>query len=90
MDDSGLVPGADDEKTVYLIPSFEDDAEAEEILKQVYSEIFERELDAWHTDEADWPENRTFAIFKQWFEIELHSMVEDVCGYELIDDEDDV
>ena len=87
LDDSGLVPDAEGEKTVYLIPSFEDDDEAEEILKQVYPEIFERELDAWHTDEADWPEKRTLAMFKQWFDVELHSVVEDICEYEIIDDD---
>jgi len=90
LDDSGLVPDTEDEKTVYLIPSFEDDDDAEEILKQICPEIFERELDAWHTDEADWPENRTLAMFKQWFDIELHSVVEDICEDEIVDDEDDL
>ena len=28
LDDSGLVPDSEDEKTVYLIPEFESDAEA--------------------------------------------------------------
>ena len=87
LDDSGLVPDVTGEQTVYLIPSFEDDDEAERILKKVYAEIFERELDGWHTDEAAWPQNRTLAMFKKWFQVELHSIVEDLCGYELADDE---
>ena len=40
---------------VYLIPSFDDDDEAESILKKIYDEIFERALDGWHTDESAWP-----------------------------------
>jgi hypothetical protein len=28
-------------------------------------------------------------MFRQWFEIELHSVVEDLCGFELIDDEEE-
>ena len=88
LDDSGLIPDADGEKTVYLIPSFEDDDEAWEIVEEIYQEIFERELWSWHTDESAWPANRTFAMFKEWFDIELHSVVEDLGGVEIIDDED--
>ena len=49
LDDSGLVPDAGGEQTVYLVPDFEDDDEAAEVLDLVYAEIFERELDSWHT-----------------------------------------
>jgi len=87
LDDSGVLPSVEDEQTAYLNPGFEDDDEAEAILKKIYEEIFERELDGWHTDESAWPKNRTFAMFKQWFQIELHSVVEDLCAYEIIDDD---
>lgn len=87
LDDSGLVPNREDEQTVYLIPEFEDCADAQEILEGVYDEVFERELEGWHTDESAWPQNRTFAMFKEWFDIELHSVVEDLCAYELEDDD---
>ncbi len=43
--------------------------------------IFENELYGWHTDEAAWPKGRDFAMFKKWFEIELHSVVEDLCDF---------
>ena len=87
LDDSGLVPDVEGEQTVYLIPSFEDDGEAERTLRKVYAEVFVRQLFAWHTDEAAWPKNRTLAMFRKWFQIEMHSMIEDLCGYELSDDE---
>ena len=87
MDDSGLVPNVSGEHTLYLIPSFEDDEEVEGILRKIYAEVFENELYGWHTNETAWPKNRTLAMFKKWFEIELYSMVEDVCGEEFIDDE---
>ena len=88
LDDSGVVPDPEDEQTVYLIPEFDDDDEASEILEDIYAEVFERELHGWHTDEAAWPQNRTFAMFKEWFDVELHSVVEDLCAYETEDDED--
>lgn len=52
LDDSGLVPDPNDEKTVYLIPSFDSDEQAWKIVEQVYSEVFENELYGWHTDET--------------------------------------
>jgi len=87
LDDSGIVPSPDDERTIYLVPSFEDDDEAEKVLRRAYSEIFERELFGWHTDESAWPRNRTLAMFKKWFTFEFHSIVEDLCAYELIEED---
>jgi hypothetical protein len=87
LNDSGIVPEPNDEQTVYLIASYESDDEAWKILETVYSAIFENELNAWHTDEAAWPKGRDFAMFKDWFEVKLHSIVEDLCDLELVDDE---
>lgn len=87
LDDSGLVPDVDGEKTVYLIPEFESDEEGLRVLKRVYAEIFDRELDGWHTDPSAWPQKRDFKTFQQWFSIELHSVVGDVVDDALIDDE---
>ena len=58
-----------------------------EILEDLYLEIFERELEAWHTDESAWPTARTFEVFCEWFDIEMHSIVEDLCGDLITDDE---
>lgn len=87
LDDSGLVPDAGGEQTVYLVPEFESDEDGLRVLKRVYAEIFERELDGWHTDPSAWPQKRDFKTFQQWFSIELHSVVEDVVNDALIDDE---
>ncbi|MCL4744443.1 MAG: hypothetical protein KJZ83_03405 [Burkholderiaceae bacterium] len=86
LDESGIAPDAEEEQTVYLIPGFDDDHGAARVLKAVFSEVFERELDGWHTDESRWPKNRTLATFKRWFRIEMHSVVEDLCADELYDD----
>jgi hypothetical protein len=47
------------------------------------------ELSGWHTDEAAWPKGRDLAMFKKWFEIELHSVVEDLCDFEIVDQDDE-
>jgi hypothetical protein len=82
-----IVPAVDDEKTIYLVPTFEDDVEAERVLNLVYADVFERELFGWHTDDSAWPKRRTLTMFKEWFKIEMHSMVEDLCSDELTDDD---
>jgi len=87
LDDSGILPSPEGEHTVYLIPEYDNDLQAMEILSQGYQGIFENELAGWHLDESEWPKNRTFAMFRKWFLIELHSVVEDLCGYEIVDDE---
>jgi hypothetical protein len=87
LDDSGLVPEVEGEQTVYLIPAFEDNDEARRVLEDIYGEVFERELDGWHADESTWPSSRNFEMFQRWFKIELHSVVEDLCAFELVDDE---
>jgi hypothetical protein len=87
LDDSGLLPSVDGEQTIYLIPEYEDEFEALEILSRCYDILFEAELEGWHVDEAAWPRNRTFRMFREWFSIEFHSLVEDICAYPLEDDD---
>ena len=89
LDDSGIVPEPNDEQTIYLIPSFDAAEEAWEILEKMYPSIFENELYEWHTDEGAWPKGRDFAMFKAWFEIKVYSVVEDLCGYEIFDEDDE-
>jgi len=67
-----------DDPTIYLIPSYEDDKELTEILSQMYNVIFEEVLSDWWTVEEDWPQNRTFKMFKEWFDYSAHSMVIDM------------
>ncbi len=90
VNDSEVVPEpTNDEPTVYLVPSHGDEAEAWDILATFYPAIFENELYGWHTDEAAWPRGRDFAMFKRWFEIELYSVVEDLCDFEIVDEDDE-
>ncbi len=86
LDDSGVEPNLNDERTVYLIPDYKTPEEAWQLLEHCFDEIFERELWAWHTDESNWPNGRDFPMFREWFEIEFNSEVLDLCDYEVIDD----
>lgn len=87
LDDAGSVPNVEGEQTVYLLPEPEDEeVEWEDVLEGFFEEIFENELMAWHTDEAAWPKNRSYAMFRQWFKLEWHSVVEDLGDDAIWDD----
>jgi hypothetical protein len=88
LDDTDLIPGEEGECTVYLVPYILSEQHEKDILKQVYAEIFERELFEWHTVEAEWPKKRTLAMFKKWFKYEFHSVVEDLCSYPILREDD--
>jgi len=79
-------PRLDDEPTVYLVPPFDDEAQGLAMLKEAYPVLFERELYGWCTDEATWPADRSYGMFRLWFQIVLLSMLEDVCQGEIAEE----
>ncbi len=80
------MPTVDGEKAAYLLPSNESDHDGSETVKHCYEGLFELELAGWHLIEEDWPANRTYEMFQQWFSVEWHSIVTDLCADPLIDD----
>jgi hypothetical protein len=49
-------PAADvPSRTLYLIPAFDEPEEAEEVVENVFEEIFRQELKTWLPDERAWP-----------------------------------
>jgi hypothetical protein len=71
------------EPCLYLIPDYDTEAEAEEILEEIYETIFEAELDYWSRDPGTWPAERTYPVFRKWFEIRFYPMIQDLVGEEL-------
>ena len=40
--------------------------------------IFAEALNGWYTDQRTWPPDRDIAVFQEWFECRMHSMVFDL------------
>ena len=80
---------ANGERTVYLVDDRlgESPRALERWLKVHYAALFERELEAWYTDPMLWPEDRTLARFRDWFDVELHTVLIDL-GTEALREED--
>ncbi len=71
------------ESNVYLIPEILDDSHGEELLKGCFEVIFENELGGWFTDDSAWPANRTYDTFRAWFDVEINTIIIDLCNYRL-------
>lgn len=74
------------DKTLYLVPAYEDPKDAEKVLKRVCDEIFCRELNGWYTDGRTWPKERPWSVFKAWFDIEHFDVIEDLVAAPLEDE----
>ncbi len=78
-----------EERTVYLIDDTVGDTPASLIrwLRKNYGSLFEAELEGWYTDPDLWPQDRTFNLFQEWFQPELHTVLFDLVGSDMYDDE---
>jgi hypothetical protein len=65
------------DSTIILLPTFDNEDEAESYLNEVFDDIFMNELSVWNEDESSWPLERSLEVFLEWFDIEFHSMVYD-------------
>ena len=63
--------------TVILLPEFELEEDIQEWVEENVAWLFELQLEAWTEDESVWPANRDLPVFRQWFRVEIHSVVVD-------------
>lgn len=66
-----------EECTVILLPECRDRDEAVTIIESNFETIFFGELEGWFVDESLWPASVTLETFRDWFDIEYHSMIFD-------------
>lgn len=66
------------EKTIYLVPEYDEPDDAEKMLAEAWEGIFNQELFAWYTAEKLWPQDRSLEVFKMWFDYEHFDLVEDM------------
>ena len=74
--------------TIYLVEDavVETPAAFRRWLKRNHRALIEHELAAWYTDPALWPKDRNYALLVEWFQPEIHTVIEDLAGGELHDD----
>jgi hypothetical protein len=63
--------------SAFLLPEFEFEEDLQEWVEDNASWLFEFQLSAWTDDESAWPATRDLKTFKEWFRIDIHSVVVD-------------
>lgn len=64
--------------TTYLIQDLEENQLHESWLKKNYHVIFDIQLNNYCIDESLWPKNRTYSVFRDWFNIGFSDMIIDL------------
>jgi hypothetical protein len=67
----------DDNPVIYLIPTFDESYKAEPWLKKNYDLIFCDQMNLWCLDESKWIQNRTYKLFRDWFDYSFYTGVFD-------------
>jgi len=65
-----------EESNIYLVD--ENIKNLEAWLKKKYDRFFTIELYDWHTNKKDWPQNRNYKMFKEWFQVEISKSIYDL------------
>lgn len=75
---------ASDLSTVYLLPDFDEDEEAEEWLEDNFEAILETLLEEWIPDDNLWPDRLEFRHFEKYADFSFSSVVIDTTeeGYD--------
>ena len=68
----------DGDYNAFLLPDGFRKKDADLFVQDNYQAFFEDYLNSMWTDESDWPQKRSFAVFKEWFTWKFASSVEDL------------
>lgn len=47
-------------------------------LRKKFDKIFTFELESWHLNKKEWPQKRNYKMFKEWFQVDVSTMVYDL------------
>jgi hypothetical protein len=75
------------EARIYLLKNCKSIAQAERRLRKEYLRILEAEIATCAFDPTPWPQDRTFKMFRDWFQYEFCTYVVDLADGSLVSDE---
>ncbi len=88
-EDPGIAEAeVNEERTVYLISDADCDGPkaVDKRIRANHRVLFENELEGWYTDPSLWSKKRDLRTFRQGFEAESHSVIEETVGGPIVDD----
>jgi hypothetical protein len=69
--------------SAFLLPEVELEEDLQEWVEENHAWLFEFQLASWTDDESAWPAQRDLKTFREWFRIDVHSIVVDVDDREI-------
>lgn len=76
-----------EDPVVYLIPDMEWPEATMDWVFENFDYFFKNQLAQYWTDEELWPTNRSVEMFKEWFDIEILSVLDNVVDEAIEEDE---
>jgi len=73
-----VVPRTKAYGSAFLLPEFDLEEDLQEWVEENAAWLFDFQLSAWTEDESAWPPTRDLKTFKEWFRVDIHSVVVDV------------
>jgi len=73
-----VVPRTKAYGSAFLLPEFDIEVDLQEWVEENAAWLFDFQLSAWTEDESAWPATRDLKTFKEWFRVDIHSVVVDV------------
>ena len=64
--------------SAFLLPEFDLEEDVQEWIEENAAWLFEFQLASWTEDESAWPESRDLKAFREWFRVDVHSIVVDM------------
>ena len=72
------IDGFRDDPLLLLLPTWKGAHGLRDVIDSFWPLMFEAMLESWDADEAQWPTDRTRALFDEWFEWRRFSVLRDV------------
>jgi len=69
--------------SAFLLPELELEEDVQEWIEENAPWIFDFQLSAWTEDESTWPPTRDLKTFRDWFRVDVHSIVVDMADDEI-------
>ena len=63
--------------SAFLLSEFDQEEDLLEWVEENHAWLFEFQLSAWTEDESAWPSVRDLKTFREWFRVDVHSVVVD-------------
>jgi hypothetical protein len=63
---------------IYLVDDPDSDPDPLGLVRSMHEQLFEAELAGWSVDDSEWPQQRDWPLFQQWFECHYQSLVFDL------------